>query len=276
MRNDKPHLSDEELIRVADGELGRKIKKARVHLESCAECRNKLANFDLTIAELVHAQRYHLDAELPRVAGPRALLLTRLTEIAARESSFASRFMFPARHFAGELRVAVAVGLVAFSGLLAFRHFAWPREYSPLLSSGQGILPNKGFTPGAARPVSLPEICAMTHEEVVKQVSPKQRQKIFAEYGIPSAQANEYEVDYLITPGLGGEDDIRNLWPEPYHPVAWNAHLKDILEERLHEMVCSDQIDLSVAQRAISSNWIAAYQKYVVATPSKENRGKEM
>ncbi|MGB6727402.1 MAG: hypothetical protein WBE74_16040, partial [Terracidiphilus sp.] len=86
---------------------------------------------------------------------------------------------------------------------------------------------------------------------------------------ISVAQSDEYEVDYLITPGLGGDDDIRNLWPEPYHSATWNSHLKDELEERLHEMVCSDQLDLSVAQNAIASNWIAAYQKYVAATQSK-------
>ena len=30
------------------------------------------------------------------------------------------------------------------------------------------------------------------------------------------AQPRNYEVDHLITPALGGTDDIRNLWPEPY------------------------------------------------------------
>ena len=43
----------------------------------------------------------------------------------------------------------------------------------------------------------------------------------------------------------------------------WNARKKDVLEERLHEMVCSHRLDLSVAQEAIASNWIAAYERYV-------------
>lgn len=138
-----------------------------------------------------------------------------------------------------------------------------------LVPFDEGILPNRDFTPGAVRQASLQDVCAFRHEEVIKEVSPSQRRRVFEEYGISVAQSDEYEVDYLITPGLGGDDDIRNLWPEPYHSATWNSHLKDELEERLHEMVCSDQLDLSVAQNAIASNWIAAYQKYVAATQSK-------
>jgi hypothetical protein len=68
-------------------------------------------------------------------------------------------------------------------------------------------------------------------------------------------------VDYLITPELGGVDSIRNLWPQPYSTV-WNAHVKDMLEERLHALVCSGQVDLATAQREIATDWIGAYKKY--------------
>jgi len=48
-----------------------------------------------------------------------------------------------------------------------------------------------------------------------------------------------YEVDYLITPELGGADDIKNLWPQPFTAKNWSAYTKDDLEDRLHELVCS-------------------------------------
>ena len=38
--------------------------------------------------------------------------------------------------------------------------------------------------------------------------------------------------------------------------------MKDDLEERLHEMVCTGQLDLTTAQRDIATDWIAAYKKY--------------
>ena len=77
------------------------------------------------------------------------------------------------------------------------------------------------------------------------------------------APKNAYEVDFLITPALGGAASVRNLWPQPYHRAAWNAYRKDVLEERLHSLVCSGQLDLGTAQREIATNWIDAYKKYV-------------
>ena len=68
-------------------------------------------------------------------------------------------------------------------------------------------------------------------------------------------------MDYLITPALGGADDIRNLWPQAYS-TAWNAYVKDALEDRLRELVCTGQLDLPTAQHDISTDWIAAYRKY--------------
>jgi hypothetical protein len=34
------------------------------------------------------------------------------------------------------------------------------------------------------------------------------------------------------------------------------------LEDRLHRMVCNNQIDLASAQHEIATDWIAAYKKY--------------
>ncbi len=68
-------------------------------------------------------------------------------------------------------------------------------------------------------------------------------------------------MDYLITPELGGANSIRNLWPEPYS-IVWNARVKDELEDRLHDLVCEGKLDLTTAQREISTDWIAAYKKY--------------
>ena len=42
-----------------------------------------------------------------------------------------------------------------------------------------------------------------------------------------------------------------------------NAHVKDSLENRLHALACSGKITLQEAQQAVSSNWTAAYVRYV-------------
>ena len=74
-------------------------------------------------------------------------------------------------------------------------------------------------------------------------------------------------VTRLISLELGGSNSIKNLWPESYRTRPWNARVKDRLENKLHELVCSGQLDLQTAQRAIASNWIEAYKKYVGPQP---------
>jgi hypothetical protein len=102
----------------------------------------------------------------------------------------------------------------------------------------------------------------MRDDEVVAPVSASLRQRVFGEYGIASSPLANYELDYLITPGLGGADDIRNPWPEPRYDTVWNSFVKDQLEEYLHHAVCGGRVSLPVAQHEIASNWIAAYKKY--------------
>jgi hypothetical protein len=97
------------------------------------------------------------------------------------------------------------------------------------------------------------------------------QRRVFEEYGIRNAQLDAYEVDYLITPELGGASDIRNLWPQPYSSTVWNARVKDALEQRLHQMVCDGQLDLATAQHDIATNWIAAYKKYFNSSRPRQN-----
>jgi hypothetical protein len=88
------------------------------------------------------------------------------------------------------------------------------------------------------------------------------RQHVLRQYRMEHVPASEYELDYLITPELGGVGDARNLWPERYDSGPWNAHVKDDLEQLLSRRVCDGAMDLAVAQREIATNWIAAYQKH--------------
>jgi len=59
-----------------------------------------------------------------------------------------------------------------------------------------------------------------------------------------------------------GADDPRNFWPQPYSSSVWNAHVKDALEDRLHDLVCEQQVSLETAQQEIARDWISAYKKY--------------
>jgi hypothetical protein len=61
-----------------------------------------------------------------------------------------------------------------------------------------------------------------------------------------------YEEDHLISLELGGHPrSPNNLWPEPRFG-DWNARVKDRLENKLHDLVCSGEIGLREAQKAIA------------------------
>jgi hypothetical protein len=253
------HLSDEDILLILDGESSRRLaRSAQAHLAACWECRSRMGELEGTIEAFVSLHRRSLDPELPDSTGPTALLRARLAEAASeRTTSTPSVFLrLPvlARTFA---YLCAAVFVAGLGSLFLFKH---PQPH-PLTLANRTV-PDPSLTPGATRPVSLGDVCSMPHEEVVHDVSGSLRQQVFREYGIVNPRPEDYEVDYLIAPGLGGTEDIRNLWPEPSTSSTWNAHKKDALEERLHELVCDGELDLNTAQKAIATDWITAYEKY--------------
>jgi hypothetical protein len=82
------------------------------------------------------------------------------------------------------------------------------------------------------------------------------------------AESKNYEEDHLISLQLGGSPkDPKNLWPEPY--AGDNARKKDVVETALKRLICSGGITLADAQKAIATDWIAAYNKYTSAVDIK-------
>jgi hypothetical protein len=238
------HLSDEDLILAADGELSAsRMAEVNTHLEACWPCRERMLSVQAAAAEFVRGRNRHLNAQLPPAAGPRALLRARLAELALQPApSLFSLFWRPAVAFA-----AVLGFVIAFQTSV----------------SAEGPKPKAHLTPGETRPITIAEVCRNSNAEVISHDIPKEMQeRVFAAYGIGSTRSDRFEVDYLITPDLGGTTSIRNLWPQPYS-VRWNAQVKDKLEQRLHQLVCSGKLDLATAQHDIAVDWIGAYRKYI-------------
>jgi len=67
---------------------------------------------------------------------------------------------------------------------------------------------------------------------------------------------------------LGGNPtDPKNLWPEPY--AGNGARKKDVIETKLKKLVCSGDVKLADAQKAIATNWVLAYNKYITPSDAK-------
>jgi len=253
------HPSDQDLLLLSDGELpGRRAAWIRRHLASCWSCRTRAAKIEATIRKFMEVYSQAPQSHFPPIDAARALLKARLAESA---SNYDKGWQWPflplqARRLAYIFALALVVALGA---RMLFRHTIVhqtdPRE-------DVRLLPNPSLTPGAVRPVAIDDICSMDHEEVVRPVSPTIQQRVFNEYGLQGARFENYEVDYLITPGLGGSDDIRNLWPEPRYNTAWNSFVKDQLENYLHGQVCDGKLPLATAQKDVAKDWISAYKEY--------------
>jgi hypothetical protein len=262
-----PHLSDEELLLLSDGELHRRrARRMRRHLAACWECRTRMAEFEDAIADFVHVHRAGFDPQLPPAAGPRALLRARLAEPGKTTTGRQWRWPFGLVISARSLGAIVAAVVLIVAGFGTWIYRAGSiggQSHARFLTA---TVPNPQLTPGTIRPVELQDVCAEADAEADKdplwQVPIAMQQAALREYGVSGSRAKDYELDFLIPPSLGGTDDIHNLWPEPDSKTVWNARAKDALEDRLHALVCAGDLDISEAQREISSDWIAAYKRY--------------
>ncbi|HEY3456670.1 MAG TPA: zf-HC2 domain-containing protein [Bryobacteraceae bacterium] len=227
------HLSDEQLLLAADGELPwRSAVAARLHLTFCPACRTRSSELKTAMGRYARVYR----------------------EIFQQYSAAKERRHAPVYW---PLSTAAWIAMAALAVLIW--HLSSPSRHTIALVR-EGAIPRSDLTPGATRAIDRQRACALSDN--VPDIPDALKRQVLREYGIDEAVADRYEIDFLITPALGGSESLRNLWPEPYFHRSWNAYVKDALEDHFHVMVCSGQMDLSTAQREIARNWVAAYQKH--------------
>jgi hypothetical protein len=127
-------------------------------------------------------------------------------------------------------------------------------------------VPRRSLTPGAAFAVGTARICVSGYSASVRNVPQAEATAVYDRYGVAHVPY-AHEVDHLVSLEIGGSNAIANLWPEPY-AGRWGARTKDLLENRLHELVCSGLLALRKAQRIEARDWVSAYRRYVGGTPT--------
>lgn len=238
MQERDSHLPDSQLLLALDGESPAEEQE---HLDACPLCRGRRRELEEGLADFSRAYQSTANGNIPPIEPARDALHARLSEPA-----FAQAFPRP-------WLAAAAVVVLAFASVLMPR---WRGN-----TEGE-FAPRSALTPGAARTLNREQVCTATENNHLRNVASGVAENIFREYGIRDPRPRSYEVDYLIPLDLGGTEDPRNLWPEPYASGVWNARVKDALEDRLRMLVCDGQIDLATAQQDLASDWIAAYKKY--------------
>jgi len=141
------------------------------------------------------------------------------------------------------------------------------------------LLNNAKLTPGAVRTTKAADVCSGESTRDFRKTTAAMKAAVYKAYGVArtrtlpgdpvpaDAKKPYFEIDHLISLELGGADDVKNLWPQPYyqHP---GAHEKDAVENYLHRKVCGGQINLTDAQKAIANDW---YDVYLQMQKEKES-----
>jgi len=242
------HLTDSELLQYTDGELrASRAIEVKEHLRSCRQCRARHSELEQTIdAYVEHHQREWRD-RIPPLDGPLALFRAQLALTATTQ---------PARPWyqIGGTRSALALAGTLAAALVIAGYFVsfHSADYEP----------NSVYTPGATVPVTREALCSDSQRTNFRTIAASTAAEVFRSYGILHPKPRQYEVDYLIPPDLGGAEDTRNLWPQPYSSGVWNSRIKDALEDRLRTLVCSGEMELSEAQHEIARDWVGAYRKH--------------
>jgi hypothetical protein len=149
---------------------------------------------------------------------------------------------------------------------------------------GTDPLPDRHCTPGAVDPQVTQAnvaatICSSGFTSSIRppeRITEPEKEASAAAYGY-TGSLHLAEYDHLVPLELGGDpNDPANLWVEPPDdPDATSfANAKDGLEAILNRLVCSGQLPLTTAQRAMASDWVAAARIYGgwPVTPSRSDR----
>jgi hypothetical protein len=263
MKHDAPHPSDETLLRSVDDELSPRDRSALdTHLAVCEGCRGRLRAIHVSADEATSACREGAAVAQPPVERMRARLRAGLEQRSSElDRSWGFRI---ARHMArvpSAAFAAAAVVALVLGASVARSAFVGGLATGSTATIEAGALPIRALTPGATALVTADDLCS-GRGPAKEEIAPAVRQAVLRDYGMDGLPDSDYELDYLITPELGGSSDRRNLWPERYGARVWNARVKDQLELLLPSLVCRGAVDLSTAQREIAVDWIAAYKKY--------------
>ena len=119
------------------------------------------------------------------------------------------------------------------------------------------LLPDKDITPGVVALHDAKHVCGVAWGKDARHVTETMKATAYHDYGATKKATVCCEVDHLISRELGGADEPKNLWPQPWH----EARMKDRVENALHKDVCAGVMTLSDAQDRIRSDWSKEYHR---------------
>ena len=133
-----------------------------------------------------------------------------------------------------------------------------------------GANPDRRCSPGAyySRLTKKVVCSASFRTSSIRNVPQSIKYEVEEEYGMAQKlYGRTLEIDHIVSLELGGSNDIANLFPEKL-----DAHrgykVKDKLENKLHDLVCSGHMRLQRVRLQIAANWQALYKKVFGTAPT--------
>jgi hypothetical protein len=133
--------------------------------------------------------------------------------------------------------------------------------------------PDRRCSPGAYySKLSKTVICAPGFGTgSIRNVPDFEKHQVELEYGLtPKGYGSTLEIDHIVSLELGGSNDIANLFPEEASFANHDPgfHVKDRLENKLHDLVCSGTMSLLTVRRDIAGDWESLYKRVYGVAPS--------
>jgi hypothetical protein len=135
------------------------------------------------------------------------------------------------------------------------------------LARGPLTRPNAKLTPGAVAISNLTLVCRQPKHtrglfsHLNPLISPAVSARVFSAYRIPVLQQSRYGLDFLIPLQLGGANVASNIWPMP---SSRGFREKELLNNRMHVLVCHGDLPLDQAQQAMAADWVKLWVSYGV------------
>lgn len=165
--------------------------------------------------------------------------------------------------------LAIAASLLASSACAASYVAPDGRTEAQLIAAH--VLPDRSTTPGVDNPAVTQETLAATvcvHGWTATVRPPTsftdKLRNALTPVGFKPLDG-ELDHDESIEDG-GAPADPKNLTWMIYKD-RYGARVKDVLETKLHRLVCAGTITLAEDRSALRGNWLVAYQKYVGPLP---------
>jgi hypothetical protein len=126
----------------------------------------------------------------------------------------------------------------------------------PAFAGMAPAMPDPQLTPGAVADTDPAIICAAGYSRSHRVWHDKI--STLTKYGVPLADARQYEDDDRVPICLGGDNaSPLNHWPQPWD----QAEQKDELERRICRAVCAGELALPAGQAMFLGDWRSAYDR---------------